>query len=407
MNTLLPAVLTLACHGLPAATLLVGPGLPFPTIAAAVAAAAPGDLILVSPGIYGEFAVSKPLTILGNGGTFTVTQTGAAAIKVTGITGTFVLQDAVFTMNTLAGPSILISGCSGDVRLRNVTVNTPISLGGTLARAAIEAENCADVILEDVVVGGGPARQARTTRPDGSNDAVSALRMEDTQFLVQGGDLRGYDAPSGGPFAGDAVRVVHSGVLTPASCWLLRGPTTLALRGGNAANGNGGNCLHLLGANLAAERCGTMFLQPGTGSTLAGGEFAINNDGGQVAPGLGRSIAACVGPASGFTTAPAVAAAGTNFNVAITTFAVPTTCALLMSFASRFQHTVFGVSGRFLLDPATLATIGFGTTTANFTITLPASPSLAGLPLAFQGTLFQPSGLNVNAMTAPAFVSVR
>lgn len=42
-----------------------GPGVDFTSIAGAVAAAAPGDLILVKPGAYGTFWVNKPLKIVG------------------------------------------------------------------------------------------------------------------------------------------------------------------------------------------------------------------------------------------------------------------------------------------------------------------------------------------------------
>jgi hypothetical protein len=54
-----------------------GPGVDFTTISAAVAAAQPGDLILVLDGTYSGFTLTKGLTVMGSG---VVTVQGAIEI---------------------------------------------------------------------------------------------------------------------------------------------------------------------------------------------------------------------------------------------------------------------------------------------------------------------------------------
>ncbi len=76
MRTLAAACLTtVTAVGLPSQTThLVGPG-GFPTIDAAIAAAAPGDIVLVQAGAYGSLAVDKGLVIRGLGAVYVQTLT--------------------------------------------------------------------------------------------------------------------------------------------------------------------------------------------------------------------------------------------------------------------------------------------------------------------------------------------
>lgn len=76
MRTLAAVCLTtVTAVGLPSQTThLVGPG-GFPTIDAAIAAAAPGDIVLVQAGAYGSLAVDKGLVIRGLGAVYVQTLT--------------------------------------------------------------------------------------------------------------------------------------------------------------------------------------------------------------------------------------------------------------------------------------------------------------------------------------------
>jgi len=407
MKKLLPTLL-IAFLGawLPAAVLRVGAGQPFATIGQALLAAAPGDLILVDPGTYPAFTVTLPVTIAASSVSFAVMQgSGIAAIAIVGTAGTVVIDGARISLAQPNSPAVSITGCPGDVRLQNVFVDASANLNATSARAAIEVANCAVVVLERVTVNGTALRSGRSTNPDGANDGLCAVRFADTQFVLRSCLLRGYDAPSGGAFGGDAVRVVATGAHSPPSCWLLAdaGQTLI----GGSASGSGGNCLHLIGAGLLAELCNLHILAPGSGGTRNGGFFAINNDGGAIAPGVGRMIPACVLEMIAVTAAPAVVAPGAPFQIDVADFAGGALCMLFVSLGTEYRHALPGVVGRILLDLSTSMTLGIGITPAVFPVTVPGNAGLAGLQLVAQSAVFSPNGWPVTVTSWPAFLSVR
>ncbi|TAJ12044.1 MAG: hypothetical protein EPO68_13945, partial [Planctomycetota bacterium] len=123
-------------------TLTVGPagsGATYTDIQPAVDAAAPGDTILVLPGFYGSFAVSKPIHV-----------TGAGSSLIPGTT-TFVLGTAeVLGLPPGAGASI------GGMRV----TTGPIRLAGNQAPVelfdlpnAISIEHCDRVLIADASLG--------------------------------------------------------------------------------------------------------------------------------------------------------------------------------------------------------------------------------------------------------------
>jgi hypothetical protein len=146
---------------------------------------------------------------------------------------------------------------------------------------------------------------------------------------------------------------------------------------------------------------------PGSGGAQPGGIFAINNDGGIVAPGIGRAIPACTTATAGFTSGPNVVPNGTGFVAVVSDFNVGTFSALGMSVGSSYLVGVPGVMGRVLLEPTSTVTIGFGSTPVGFAILVPANPALAGMQLTLQGTLFNPGGSPFAVMATPLFVSIR
>lgn len=408
MKLILASWLAIAVVATPPAVLRVGPTQTFATIAQAVAAAAPGDLILVDPGIYPAFSVVQPVTIAASGNSFTVTQAvGVAAITITGASGTVAIDGARIDLLQTDSPAIDVSGCTGDVRLQNIVVDAATDFVTTTARAAIEVAGCAYVVLENVDVAGAVARSGATSNPDGQNDGLSAVRFADTQFVLNGCQLVGYDAVIGGGFGGDAVRVVTSGVLQPHSCWLLGTLGNQALTGG-AASGNGGNCFHRIGtAPVQVQLCINHFLVPGAGGALAGGTYAINNDGGMVAVGIGRMIPACLGVQVVTTTAPAVVTAGTTFQLAVADFNGGAACIPVLSFGGGYVHALPGIVGRILVDVTTMVQVGVGTTPATFSLTIPNVLGLEGIQLTAQSLVFSPGGTSSVVTSMPALISVR
>jgi hypothetical protein len=404
----LPSLLVVLCSA-PATVLRVGPTQTFTKIDAALAVAAPGDLILVDPGTYPAFTVTTPVSIAPSSTAYSVLMgVNAPAISIAGTTSTVAIDGASISYVASNSPAISVQGCTGDVRLQNITVDKAANQPGTQALAAIEAKGCADLILERVSVSSSVQRNGSMASPDGVNDGLSAVRIADTQLLLRECTLVGYDAVASGLFGGDALRSVSSGALNPPSCWMVARVNTSNVLVAGSSSVNGGNCLHEItggGPGLAPEACGPLGLFPGTGGSLAGGIFAINNDGGIVAPGISRAIPLCALGFVGDTAAAPVFLIGTTPSVGVTdTSGGGTACGLFMSIGSKFAHSTPGISGRVLLDPATLMTIGFGTTPAAFPVTVPANPALVGLQLTSQGFLFIGGGTFV---TMPAMTAVR
>jgi len=91
-----------------------GAGVQFTDLPPAIAAAAPGDTLLVQDGSYSSFSLSKPLTIVGYG--TVVTSLTPDPSLVTGIPSQ---QTAV--VDNVGMNAVQISGCSGTVVLRACT----------------------------------------------------------------------------------------------------------------------------------------------------------------------------------------------------------------------------------------------------------------------------------------------
>ncbi|MBL8754434.1 MAG: hypothetical protein JNK15_14115 [Planctomycetes bacterium] len=401
-----------AASPLPPATLFVGPLRAITSIGAALAVAGPGDIILVDQGSYPAFTVTLPVTIAGNGGTFSV-QPGLTtpAITVSGLlAGTVAIDGAQVTWAGTSAAAIQLLNCGGDIRLQNIGVSATGNLPGMAGRAAIEVTNCTDVILEQVAVLAAGARSGSTTNPDGANNGLSAVRVEDAQTLFRNCFLRGFDAPTGGLFAGDAIRTFDNGAFTPMSLWLNTDFTPgsqQTLVGGNAPSGNGGNCLHRLGGtSLVADFCGPTFFAAGSGGVQTGGAFAWNNDGGLVGPGIQRMVPACVFDMIFPLSAPAVVPTGTTFTVGVDAFAPGGLALLFVSIGSMHLAALPGLNGRVLIDLGTASTIGAAVTPAAFTLTIPPVPSLAGINLTAQAIVN--SGTLLVAGTSEArFISIR
>lgn len=139
-----------------------GPGVDFTSIADAVLAAAPGDVVLVAAGTYGPFVIDQPLTVIGSGEATVVT--GDSAVLGT------LATDAVAIAN-LRLEGIALQSCEGPVVLADVSRSWRIG-----------AEFCADARLFRVAAAGWVASASLSAAPgvralDSRVEIVACHRM--------------------------------------------------------------------------------------------------------------------------------------------------------------------------------------------------------------------------------------
>ena len=139
-------------------TVNAGGGAQFTSLAAAVAAAAPGDTILVQQPAMLEavvgFTTDKGLTIVGEGGAVPIA-TGATPIEVVGLPAGQRFRMAGFTQIQNGELRVRVQNCQGDVHLDNLRCREPDLFGPQ--GPSIRIEGCANVTLRDVETFGLPA----------------------------------------------------------------------------------------------------------------------------------------------------------------------------------------------------------------------------------------------------------
>lgn len=257
-----------------------GPGVDYTDLPPAIAAAASFDVILVSPGSYSSFVLSKDVTILGTG-------TGVFIAPGSQITGIGAGKRAVLC--DLLPRDLRVQTCAGTVVLDGVIMETgwPTALTNLLV-----VDDCADVRAIRCQL--GTSNEWAGSR---GGARVTQSRMEIVQSLVNGG--AGASVSCGAGHAGDAAVTASNTSRVHLAETNLRGG-----RGGghleicgsfcNLGAGDGGAGLEvLLGSELLA-----------TG--LAGGHFlagGFSGDGQACAcdgdPGRGLLVHASVANWSG------------------------------------------------------------------------------------------------------------
>jgi len=283
--------------------LRVGPGRAHATIQGAIDAAVSGDLILVDPGTYAGFVLTKALAIGSSQGSSApiklVGRTGVATIEVSALLAgaSATLHDMRLAHFDPTAPSIWIHDCGGFVRLSGVEVDLAADVVSATTLAVVEVERTACFWADNFVVASAIARRGSSVvacQSCGPNRGLSALLLRDAWAILRSVKLRGFDNPtlySGMSYGGDALRIVGN-----SHAFLQRdsGPTN-QLQGGNGSV-YGGSAIHILGSNPVVDTwiCGLTFLQPGTGPQGSGGALAVNNDRGIVQPGIERAPPACV-----------------------------------------------------------------------------------------------------------------
>lgn len=238
-----------------------GPSPDYPDLVTAVAAAAPGSILVVHPGKYRGFTTNKPLRIhldfTAATGSITATPGAAYAITISGMpaSGSFTLTGDGATVRAGSLGAIRIANTAGRVVVEGLTV-----VGGTVT--AVDVQNAGPVLLHDCSLVGTPgllaqtatiaANELRASSPAGH--AVAALHAT---LDLAGGTFRGNDLPAlslvdcGVRLAGDGATSIKVGgassspvpAFTAVGCLVQWDASRFVLVGSNGAPGYqfGGN----------------------------------------------------------------------------------------------------------------------------------------------------------------------
>lgn len=248
-----------------------GSGVDFTTIAAAVAAAQPGDVILVRPGTYPWFVIDKGVAVLGSGG---VVVTGGVAIEnvppgprvslcgmrlpsldVFACAAPVVATDLVFPSGTYAfSASVRVRG-SADVRFRALTIVQAVPTSGGIAGMIVETSR---VELTHSIVEGWRGDNAQFFSNGGSG-GPGLIARAGADVHVSHTSLRG---GHGGDYVDDLCGSCRGGsggsaiLVQPGGRVLVTGTPADVARGGNG--GRGVDCAYdgLPGAGLATYAAG-------------------------------------------------------------------------------------------------------------------------------------------------------
>jgi hypothetical protein len=408
----------------PGAILRIGAGQPFPTIGAAVTAAGDGDVLLVDPGVYPAFVVvDRSLTIAssaGAGSPFVVQQAvGMPAIAITGLsTGrTVTILHAATAFTDGRAPAVRISGCSGSVRMHDLSVDLPTNLPNATARAAMEIVNSPNVWFEDLSVIGTTPPVGNTVTlqgaPIANQGGLSAILLDNSTATFDHVMAQGFDNTTpvaGETWGGDGLRMLGS-----SHAWLVRELTaTPNVLAGGFGSTFGGSAVHRVAIVQPAGviACGpAVFLLGSAGNANSrGGEHAIDGDRGIVQAGgtsFHRTVPACLGESQGSlrfvnpTLQP-----GTTAQLELSTMQ---NRAWFVALSDTTTTSTGPAGSRQLIDPTAGVTIvlalGFyGGAPQTIALAIPNLPALSGLPLTAQGVLAPPAGglLNTLALTMPA-----
>lgn len=143
-------------------TRTVGVGQTFPTISAAVAAAVPGDTILVFPGTYNE-----AVTVTTNNLTFVSQTLGAAVVQA-------VSPLNVFTLDGTAGGA----RC---VRITGFTLNVLQAVGGGITGTGIQVQSGATAVIDrNTIVGVGTLNTTLLGRGINIDSGSAAMILSNT-----------------------------------------------------------------------------------------------------------------------------------------------------------------------------------------------------------------------------------
>jgi hypothetical protein len=405
---LLALVLGLLCPLARAGVLSVGPGGTYVDIAAALAAAQPGDTILVQPGTYGPFQVDKPVRIAATGPGVVIAATGASAIRLVNLgagdeVGLFNLEVRANPIVALPPASVVVENSQGTVLLSGLSVRCQF------AGIGVYAANCERLVLVDCSIDAcgslGPPQSG-------------ALESFNSNVYLVSTRIRGHKGGGGFAEAGDHAMTASGGSVTLWRSELFGGAGALGKGflivplGGDGLRVSNTAVRHFGGpGSLLAGGNGAMggFFMPaagGTGLRLLDGSSAVVQD----SVGLQGGLA----PAPGGPTADALISSDSNLSgdptlyptwlARLSTPALGGTLSIPMAGAPGAQCFPFatlatgaapafpGIEGLLFLDvarlipgsPFALDSTGIGTPTSP----IPSSPGLLGVGLWVQAISF-------------------
>lgn len=430
-------------------TVTVGPtgsGADFDDLAAAVAAAAPGDVVIVQAGLYnqsGTAVVNKPLTILGAGSDVTL---------VSGI--------AISPFDVPLPLQVVGIGADEEVRIVGLELRSVSELGS--AASGFVVQDCAGpIVFSDVSSSGatvlfGPVQIGSVVNSErvtldgcrlsvgGSSELVpaAALRVSDSGVTLNDCELVGGTAsfllPPADPIDGAPAVVADNSVLRLSRSSLV--------------GGNGQQGLFVApeiatdGAAAVVATASSLFVRGGPGNELRGGTggsavkggvpdsgaggSAINSDSQSLVTATPDAVLLAGPDGDGSVVSPVFGGSGTVVPLAseLATLAVsprviaPGSSATfdqsgepLATYASWFatdqgpQLDLAGFLGPLVLPigpsiPLT-TTLLDAAGTAAIAIPIPAGPALVGSTLVAQGLAIAPSG--TLSFSAPTFAGIQ
>jgi hypothetical protein len=395
------------CAPAAAQVLRVGPGRPFATISAALAAANRNDVVLVDPGTYAPFDIAFPVSVVADTLPFTLQPSASRpALRIANIAAGETVTVAGFDTAVAHGGAacVEIRACAGTVRIQQAKLLPTAALANVPMRAVVDIVDSPSVWLSDLEVWPASPLSATTANsiaaPGGVDAGVSALTAERCTVVLQRVRLRGYDnlgAPTDGRWGGDALRL-----LGRSAAVLWAGVASGNTLQGGAGGQYGGSAVHLIAASpfLDVSSCGTTRANGGAGP-LPGGYFAVNHDRGVVQTGpitIERFVPACLFEAVGEVSAPPRLRPGATHAFGVASF-LPRVFSLHLGLTALRSVQLPGVAGTAVLDylsPTTVtALVGLlpsGSPSQSVAVRVPNSPALVGLQLGTQAVLGPPIG---------------
>ncbi|HZM00870.1 MAG TPA: hypothetical protein VFD43_11525 [Planctomycetota bacterium] len=181
----------------------------FTQIAEAVAAVAAGDVLLVEPGTYEGFALTKRLTILGRAG-------GPRPH----VTGDVRLQASTFTLAGFDMDLVHVTDVSGRGRIDDCEIRIA---DGAVFPAALTVTNCAELVISRTLVVGEYEYVDWGTGGTGITIQSSRVTLVDCQSYGGAGDDEVWG--EGGPYAGGAgLRIINGSDVVLAGTSITGGP---------------------------------------------------------------------------------------------------------------------------------------------------------------------------------------
>jgi hypothetical protein len=448
------SLLALAAASARAADLEVGPvgsGAAFTSIGAAIAAANPGDRVLVHAGVYFEYVVvSKPIELIGAGSSTTVIRPVPvnAPLPVLfpplGLTGIGAGQRAVVRGFRLEVPSLFrvsqypytmayASGCAGRLELSDLHVEASNLLTpGSSTGGLVLVRDCAQVLMDGVKALGASLPNSNGT------EGISGFFVERSRAWVSrcefGGSSAGTRASGASGEAGSGLRAIDSEVQLARTRLVGAGgaarTTALAEPGGSGLDArgssivvHGGDGATIVGAD-ARETLYILFFLYGSGGhaieadatsaialapdvLVSAGAPSANLPGGQpISAASGASLRTLSERAPSLAFLPQIGALGSTSTVQYQ--GEPGSIhARFLSFASGDALALPGIEGTLLLDllsflyleTVTLDGLGQATSLAP----IPADPLLGGLGIVEQTLQWTPLALR---FAPPALKSI-